>query len=275
MDDEVWNIAGGVLRELSVYGVGLVVLGEVLPATLGRLAQNTPFELVSDPFMDTAAGIGALYDPSRVLVEFKANIDACLRNRDVTRAIGFTLRIASGPIVDIVGVHWPSRTIAENAMIRQSLGSGLQTHVTNLVDLGGDDAFVIVCGDFNDDPFDVSLTANLFGTRDRGLAKKQQRALYNPFWRLVGERKAHDSDPVHEAAGTHFWDSGTQTRWYTFDQFLFSSNFVNDGAWQLVESATEVWDRPPLAEDGGALHKGFDHYPVVVGIRSRIAGAPP
>lgn len=261
------DVASEVVRHLKQYGVGLVAVGEVTQRALKELGSETGYEIAADSSMDTEAGIGLLFDPARVAASFARNAGAALRNRDVTRALEFELAVSNElPSITMIVAHWPSRMVTEAAKTRLSLGSGLQTIVTNRIDLS--DEFVIVCGDFNDEPFDTSLTACLYGTRDRRLAERQRRALYNPFWRLLGERKAFEAPPPHNGAGTCFWRSETETHWHTFDQFLFSSAFLRGHGWLFVEGATEVWDRSPLSTDEGQIHPEFDHYPVVVGIRA-------
>lgn len=271
LDDITWATAQQVIQDLAINGVAIVVLGEVLPATVERLRSNTGYERLEHDELDTNAGIGVLFDPAQTLVSFNANVVGEQRTRDAIRALSFTIGVMDAPLITLIAVHWPSRTTTEGQVQRAPLASGLQFHINNLLDFDGGEGFVIVGGDFNDDPFDVSLTHNLFGTRDRKLAAKHGRLLYNPFWRLLGERKAHETTPPHHGAGTCFWASGTVTQWHTFDQFLFSSCFLRNASWTLVEGATEVWDRPPLAMDDGSLCDGFDHYPVLVGIRRSAA----
>ena len=266
-DADAWVVARTVLRGLT-GSASVIALGEVTPTALDRLRAESGYEIVADEALDTDVGIGVLFDPARVRVAFTANIDAALRNREMTRALEFVvLSTPDLPPISVIVVHWPSRMVVEHAQIRMTLGSGIQTHINNRLDRGNGNVFIIVCGDFNDDPFELSLTANLFGTRDRALAQKHSRALYNPFWRLLGERKTLEAVPPHTGAGTCFWRSGTLTQWHTFDQFLFTSNFLGDNEWQLVEGLTEVWDQPPLTIETGAIHPSFDHYPVLVTVR--------
>ncbi|HEY4178755.1 MAG TPA: hypothetical protein VGM90_18035 [Kofleriaceae bacterium] len=271
LDAETWEIALQVVHDLASEGVEIILLGEVVPSTVARLRTATTYERVVDDAIDVDTGIGALFDATKCSVRFDANVVGELRSRDTTRALRFSIDTADAPQIALIAVHWPSRSTTEGEVHRAPLASGLQTHINNLVDQGP--GFVIIGGDFNEDPFDDSLTLNLFGTRDRRLAAKQRRALYNPFWRLLGERKTHETAPPHHGAGTCFWKGSTETKWTTFDQFMFSSAFLQGGAWTLVEGATEVWDRPPLAVDDGKLRPGFDHYPVLVGIRRVVGGA--
>ena len=218
-------MASEVVRLLEQYGVGLVAVGEVTQGALKILCSETGYEIASDPSMDAEAGIGLLFDPTRVEATFVRNADVSLRNRDTTRALEFEFAVSNDlPGVTMIVAHWPSRRMDESRNTRISLGSGLQVIVANRIALG--EGFVIVCGDFNDEPFDTSLTAGLYGTRDRHLAAGQLRALYNPFWRLLGERKVFEAPPPHNGAGTCFWRGKTETHWHTFDQFLCSSAFL-------------------------------------------------
>lgn len=262
-------LATSVVQALHAEGIAALALGEVTQQVAEVLCAETAYEAVQSPTMDGEAGLALLFDRSRVVAGFLRNTTTSLRNREVSRVIEFELRATArtAPITMFVN-HWPSRTVSEHAKLRVTIGSSLQALVNNRLD-ESEEGFVIVCGDFNDDPFDWSLTAGLFGTRDRGLAQRQLRALYNPFWRLLGERRPME-EPPHHGPGTAYWRGESETHWHTFDQFLFSSAFLRDCGWKLVESATEVWDRPPLAVGGGRINEQFDHYPVLATIRADL-----
>jgi hypothetical protein len=47
--------------------------------------------------------------------------------------------------------------------------------------------YIIIPGDFNDEPFDNSLSKKLMASRDRILVGKDNRYFYNPYWRHLGE----------------------------------------------------------------------------------------
>ena len=266
-EDARIDVACDVVCDLVTSGIDVLAVGEVLNPVLEAFCSVTGYELAADPALDPEVGIGLLFNPKKVAAAFVRNASTALRNRDVTRALEFEVEMSSAlPGITMLVAHWPSRKQFSATKLRTSLGAALQALVSNRIDRS-DNEFVMVCGDFNDDPFDDSLTAGLYGTRDRRLALDQLRALYNPFWRLLGERKPFESPPPHHGAGTCLYSGDEETRWHTFDQFLFSSAFLRGRGWALVEAATEVWDRPPLSTDDGDIHTPFDHYPVVVGIR--------
>jgi len=97
--------------------------------------------------------------------------------------------------------HWPSRLYANAAESREYLAIRLRDEITPLLEEYKDEASVVLLGDFNDEPFDISLSRNLKATRDRGTARKTDHLLYNPFWRSLG----HTSSYKHCGAYIQVW----------------------------------------------------------------------
>lgn len=265
-----FEIARDVVRRLGNEGVHVLVLGESLYAQTAALAENSRYVPFSSPFIDDHKGITLLYDRSVVEIRFNGHLRGATLDDDAQRSLQFAVLKTGTPPITLIASHWPQRGQKKYAEKRESLGTDLYVHFRNL-HIGSPDPYVLFCGDFNDDPFDRSLTQCLRGTRDRNIVRKNGDAfLYNPFWRLIGEREHHDEPRGRSVAGTYYYRGNPDTHWYTFDQFLVSRNFiVDDGAWQLVESATQIWDEPPLRDSRSAPVEGFDHFPVVVSLRDR------
>lgn len=177
--------------------------------------------------------------------------------------------------------HWPSRLNAEGADVRMENGIFLRQHCDRCLDLEftsappflgqkKDDAYIILMGDYNDEPFDDSLQKRLRASRDRSKVKKKKRMLYNPFWKKLGEEQSHI--PGKEAAsfaGNHYYSGGKLTHWHTFDQMLFSSAFLREKDWHLNEEKTGNITNDILREkviDGNSI---FDHLPIK-GVIERI-----
>lgn len=162
--------------------------------------------------------------------------------------------------------HWPSRLQCDqNHPNRATLGLRLRDSVDSVFSDFGADAMVILLGDYNDEPFDHSIAHNLWSTRDRGLAKKKKKLLYNPFWRSLGHISAVDgiNDLELLDGGTCFYHNDDVSRWKTFDQILISSTFLDGEEWRLNENLTR-----PLDIDGYSLkvvdrNDRFDHLPVI------------
>jgi hypothetical protein len=95
--------------------------------------------------------------------------------------------------------------------------------------------------------------------------------LYNPFWRLLGERQLLEEEGQGRlGAGTHYFKSGLDDRWRTYDQFLVSGSLLSGSGWELKEGATQIWQKPPLLRPDGNLIVGFDHFPIL-GLLSCVA----
>jgi hypothetical protein len=112
----------------------------------------------------------------------------------------------------------------------------------------------------------------LLATRDRELAKRNPAFLYNPFWRCLGESlPAAIWGTDVSVCGTHFYPNGEHTQWFTYDQIMFSSAFLNDGAIVLNEEYTRIVSTPELTMALRNRRQTCDHFPVlsVVTLRSQ------
>jgi hypothetical protein len=101
-------------------------------------------------------------------------------------------------------------------------------------------------------------------TRDRGLAHRKSDLLYNPFWRKIGHTSpyTHDNSAINNA-GTYFHKGGPITKWRTFDQIIFSSNFLGSSDWHINEKLTSILDLDEYRELVLDPKEVFDHFPVL------------
>lgn len=163
--------------------------------------------------------------------------------------------------IGIILCHWQSRnTYSDGSHLRRKLGDVLRQKVTSLLD---DGSLVIICGDFNDEPFDDPIQNNLAASRDAELVRKNARLLYNPYWNCLG-MSPHERKPagtcVHKQAGQMTYSK-------TFDQIIFSSAFVGSG-WQFVGAGASILHNP-LGEsfDQDRWASISDHFPVISHVR--------
>jgi hypothetical protein len=78
--------------------------------------------------------------------------------------------------------HWQSRLYCpENDPVRHLLGMRLRNEADNIYASSESEPYILFLGDYNDEPFDASLSTQLMATRDKALASKKKRLLYNPF----------------------------------------------------------------------------------------------
>ncbi|UTL93775.1 hypothetical protein NLL86_04470 [Pseudomonas fluorescens] len=154
--------------------------------------------------------------------------------------------------------HWPSRLwCSQNDAKRHLLGIRLRDSIDDVMANVSVNPFVVLLGDYNDEPFDESMSQQLMASRDIELVHRRQHLLYNPFWKYLS--KPQSGSPI---AGSYYYKSGEVTRWHTFDQVIFSHAFVEAREWRLAsdcEHILEFTDYTQLVKDSSSK---FDHLPV-------------
>jgi hypothetical protein len=119
-------------------------------------------------------------------------------------------------------------------------------------------------GDYNDDPYSPSLAQHLLATRDRELVRKNDSYLYNPFWRMLGESAPFNhGNESKSICGTYYYSSGKPSRWFTFDQIMFSSAFFQNGPFLLNEGRSMIIWNEDLDSRIRSSDGIFDHLPVL------------
>lgn len=228
--------------------------------------------------------------------------------RHATRDIfEVSLRTTSGQDVYVLVNHWPSRRISGAGSLRIGLGDyaarlverQLKFSMHDLLDSQGRPRLgaraeletrwnrpIIVMGDFNDSPFDVSVAEVLAGRRDAAAVTSPPRfpddqgrdgisaylrlptRLYNPSWQLLARGD--------QGQGTYNWNG----EWYVLDQMLFSRGAVVDSPVRYVPGSLRVHAAPTVTDGDTSVevltaagnpisfnpktHRGVsDHLPVV------------
>lgn len=194
-------------------------------------------------------------------------------NTDVVRGVSFrvglrlTLRFRAGLACDLFLAHWPGRLFHhKESGSREGFGAALRRGITARTQAGAEN--FIVVGDFNDEPFDLSLTEGLRTTREPAMAARKPDLLYNPFWRhIVGAVAPAPKDGLAE--GSYYHRNDKLSKWKMLDQMLFSQAFMGKGEWSLDESKTGV-HRPELLDKAvrGTTSK-IDHLPVIAQLRRK------
>lgn len=159
--------------------------------------------------------------------------------------------------------HWPSRLhCGELDSKRMEIATALRRKLDEI--RANSQQYIVLMGDYNDDPCSPSLSKHLLATRDRDLARTNDTVLYNPFWRMLGESIPFAPDQtVKGICGTHYHANGMHTRWVTFDQMMFSSAFLNDGPLLLNEEMSMIIRSADLEERLRSQKDNFDHLPVL------------
>lgn len=180
--------------------------------------------------------------------------------------VTFTTTSQPSTVIHVIVSHWPSRLYAsEMDSKRMELGALLRISIDRWRNGDADsNDYIVLMGDYNDDPFSTSLAKHLLATRDRQLARSHRNYFYNPFWRCIGESLPMSKMGEYESiCGTHFYPSGNDTEWFTYDQIIFSSAFLADGPVILSEEYSKIINTPDLIAGLRDRRHFCDHFPVL------------
>jgi hypothetical protein len=259
----------GVLRLVTPDGPpALLALAEV---ENGKVAKDLR-EAAGWPELalveDVASGLAGddlvlLYRPE-LLAPAGAPVSHNVSNSYATRDVLEQLfRTPTGHELVVLTVHWPSRILSNSPALRIGLGDYcarlVRAHLMfpreNLVTATGEARLpppeemtarwsrpLMVLGDFNDDPFDVSVSEALRGTRNPAAVAALPRAsattlerylscspkLHNPCWPLL----TCSGSP----GGTLKWN-GT---WYLLDQLLLSHGLTAGDGIRYVDGSLRI-----------------------------------
>jgi endonuclease/exonuclease/phosphatase family metal-dependent hydrolase len=191
--------------------------------------------------------------------------------KDRTRSHGNRLRIIEGHItVDgheliVMASHWTARLREGSERSRQDYADKLYG-AANAAYHANPAADILICGDFNDTPADVSVTEHLHATGDLRAVKAG-----GPQLRLLDLMA--DKDP-NNGYGTHYYH-----RWLIFDHIVVSPGLLDQAGWTCLTASVAAVNslaRPGDSHQrpwrfGGDKDRGergySDHFPVTVKLR--------
>lgn len=158
--------------------------------------------------------------------------------------------------------HWPSRLRGDGKDKRTLAAEYIYTDAVKRMRQGKD---IIVMGDFNDNPYDDSLSRYLRANRCHDYVKKYPMELfYNPFWRtVVSESKFSYADSNNTyRSGTHKYNQMGGSVWHSYDQICVSGSLIGAGNWYLNEHATTVISSQNILDDYNNTNNFIDHLPI-------------
>lgn len=264
------EVAAGVIRRLIEAGADLIVLCEVserdidlLVSRLGKFLRNYSVLRMQDKVGASNFDTALLHHRSlRVSTEpsiIQHHGSSWLR---VAQKVSVTGQGALAMTLYLS--HWPSRrNLDALSALRALYGHALRIDIADRLKRFPKLPLVVL-GDFNDEPFDPSISEALLSSRDRTLVERRRHLLYNPFWRHMTSYDAESSRIGSTSRGTYFHSRGDTTRWRTFDQMLFSASLLTgESGWLLDEKNTCVvhdHELAPLLRDRASI---FDHLPIL------------
>lgn len=267
------TLAREVVRDLLIdlMSIEIIALGEVTESDVESLLEATGHPSRYGRAFCANRNLAVLYDSRRVFAKARDEVIVDPLDGGVVAALWIDFEISSKQLT-VAAIHWPSRKRKDNEGTRLRCAAAVrarfdQARASNI------NAPVMMIGDFNDEPFDVSLVTHLLGTRDRNAVRKHDKYLYNPFWRLLGENRAVGADDAGSFAGSHFWEYERNTSWYTLDQALVSAALLRGTGWTLVEEETAIVAIHRLRTESLRFRNRFDHLPIALALEHRDPAA--
>ena len=156
--------------------------------------------------------------------------------------------------------HWPSRVGGK------AFSEGARINAAEVLKSAVDSLFssnikskVVIMGDFNDEPADISIAAHL------GAERVQDDISYGKLYNL-------SYDDFKKGKGTLVHKTIDNT-WYLFDQFIVSGALINDSSLHVKGTKSNIFKPPWLLKDdkpfrtyrGPIYSAGFsDHLPIFI-----------
>lgn len=266
------NAVQRILLQLITEGVDMIGLAEVNDGDIEEAqaflkSSGYRYEAIkgTKKIGKTCFDLGVLYNPQKIWHQKSAFLTERWAGSNIVK-IALNIEIlpylGNAPFHIFVS-HWPS--LLSNVSNREQYGFHLRRYIDQAFAASQRaHPYIVVMGDFNYEPFDKTLSEDIWATRDRIMASRKRNFLYNPFWRHLGEKSLFDQhSPVSDGlCGTYFYKQGAITRWKTVDQMMFSSSFINSGEWYLDEKFSLIWKNED--RDISSFHQyGFDHLPII------------
>lgn len=265
----------GVATELiellaNTLDVDVICLGEVSEQDINRMRPK--WETLGYSVREGISSIGrtsfdtcVLYKSEKLLLLSDENLSSIkgASTLKIGQRIDFAVK-ADETVIHLFVSHWPSRLwCTENHADRHLLAIRLRDEIEK-IGLQNGTTHAIVLGDFNDEPFDQSISEQLMATRDRNLAARKPYLLYNPFWRHMGAAQPYQvGNSSRNRSGSYFYNSDKKCKWRTFDQIIFSSSFLGATEWHLREEMVNVIDLVGYTELVLGAEMRFDNLPVI------------
>lgn len=252
-------------HDLSLIGVCEVSSDDMYH--IQTYLQGTPYQVLS---LDHKAGqtrfdAAVIYDPRRVSVSHELDLKRI--ERDQVIKLGQALQIVDlkeGDKFKLILCHWASRINSSGESRRKLAAQGLYDAVRDMM---RNNEHIIIMGDFNASPYDSVMLEELNATRCHEAVRRHPTELfYNPFWRALPSKEAYNytmRDTQYFPSGSHRYQDSYGQYWHTFDQIVFSGNFLGQSEWHLNESTTRTLFDEPLGSSILDKKSIIDHLPVV------------
>jgi hypothetical protein len=195
------------------------VVNRLRDAVNGLLPARTCQVAHADTSDERGIDIAFLFEPALFTVPEGQEFQHVVMRRTATRELyQVNFQTHKGRTWAIFGNHWPSRSGGqmESAGYRAIAGETLAYFHQRVWEVHGEDTPALAMGDFNDEPFDLSLVQYALSTRQRTkVVRGSSPRLWNLMWDVLGEGE-----------GSFFFDNFANL----LDQFLGGRCPVSDSS---------------------------------------------
>jgi predicted extracellular nuclease len=210
--------------------------------------------------------IAFIYDAAKFTLE-RQFFHIVLKRTATRDLFQVNLRTAAGRDLILVGNHWPARSAGqlESEPYRIVAAETLSYWHERILEEKGTDVAILAMGDFNDEPFNRSLTDYALSTNSVAKVRNARAPrLYNLMWPLMGK-----------GLGSFYYDNLPNM----LDQFLVSKGFLkNNASIQFKTDSVRIEVFPEMISGGDYpdpipfgrpsedlnLNGFSDHYPISV-----------
>jgi predicted extracellular nuclease len=215
--------------------------------------------------------VAFLYDGAIATTTQAETFQHWVVKRNSTRDLFQVNFTVDGKKLVLIGNHWPSRTAGqyESEPYRMVAGETLAYWVERIHEELGEDVPIVAMGDFNDEPFNRSITEYALSTSDASVVLKgQNQYLYNLMWPILASGQ-----------GSHFYGG----QWNQLDQIMVSRAVVSGKSGWTVQGSASIEGTGIMSNSGKPGPRRFgispkerdtggfsDHYPVSVTLKKPI-----
>lgn len=219
--------------------------------------------------------VAFIYDKSRFGFLPGEKWHHAIVKRTATRdLLQVNFRTPRGKLLVVIGNHWPSRLGGqyESEPYRIIAGETLAYFHERIREIQGKDVGIIAMGDFNDEPFNRSLTDYAQSEQTRTKVTKATSAKFlNLMWPTLGK-----------GIGSHYHENAPNL----LDQFLVSKGLLTGkSSFEVIPESEEVVRYPEMVKKGDypvpirfgrpAEKKGYnpdgfsDHFPISMKVKEK------
>ncbi|MFM5604259.1 MULTISPECIES: endonuclease/exonuclease/phosphatase family protein [Aeromonas] len=254
---------------LQVYNCDFLALCELSSADVAHIESNIDLDNfatidLTDKVGRTRFDIMVIYNKRKIRAQKNISIAKPMTDQIIKAAQLVDIEnIDDGKKIHIYLCHWASRLNGSGTEKRIASAQLVYSSAEKYMAADGD---VIIIGDFNDNPYDLSLNKILHASRCHDAVRAYPKEyFYNPFWRsIVSEQKyCHSTNSGTYRSGSHRYKEFQGTMWHSYDQAIVSGSFVSNKYWHLNEYETKIVTYEAMLESYEDSTHFIDHLPII------------